>query len=189
MNRMRPLPKGYLGQNHETIGSDILSVLRATSIPQSTLGPDLMDRLAGVQPDGWYPIELMLDLMDRLLTVSGPLGIRRMGRELFKLTHAEALRQAAPSARTIMYGFNDMYHRANRGTGIGGWKVISFEPGRAEMQKTTPHVCFMEEGIFLEALSTVGVGATITQPQCIRNGADACTLVVTSHIRDERWSG
>lgn len=88
-----------------------------------------------------------------------------------------------------MYGFDDMYRHANRGTDIGGWKVLSFEPGRAEMEKTTPHVCYMEEGIFLEALNTIEVGATVTQPRCIYKGADACTFLGTSHVRDQRWTG
>jgi len=82
-----------------------------------------------------------------------------------------------------------MYRHANRGTAIGGWRVLRFEPGRAELEKTTPHLCTMEEGILTQALAALGIPVIIEQPACFRQGAAACHLVLTSRIADVRWIG
>jgi len=119
-------PRGYVGLNHETLGSDILSVVAAVPLSQQLLGADVAER---------------------------------------------------------------MYKHANRGTGIGGWEVLGFEPGKAELEKTTPHHCVMEEGILAEALIAVGVPALVRQSECLLKGAEACRYVITSSITDERWSG
>lgn len=186
---MTPLPKGYVGKDHETIGSDILAVLGAVSMPRTTLGPKMVEELEGIEPDRWYPITLMLELMERLSERSGPTGLRRMGRELFRRSHQENARKVIHSARDLLHGMDALYRNANRGTAIGGWKVLSFEPGRAELEKATPHHCVMEEGIIGEALAMVGVPATISQRECLREGADACVFVVESGVADARWGG
>jgi hypothetical protein len=82
-----------------------------------------------------------------------------------------------------------MYHHANRGSGIGGWKVLRFDPGYAELEKTTPHHCVMEQGILSGALAAVKCPGIVSQKQCFRQGADACLYVVSSSFTDERWLG
>jgi hypothetical protein len=82
-----------------------------------------------------------------------------------------------------------MYRLANRGAELGGWVVLEFEPGRAVLEKTTPHHCSMEEGILDAAFRVVGTPATVYQSACVRVGADACRFVITSHIVDHRWMG
>jgi hypothetical protein len=47
------------------------------------------------------------------------------------------------SARYVVYGIDDFYHFSNRGRNIGGWLVLRFEPGHAELFKTTPHHCLL----------------------------------------------
>ena len=182
-------PKAYQGKNHEIIGSHILSVLKAISMPQSTLGKDVMEKVDQVRPDVWYPIELLIEVMQRLFESTGAAGTRRLGRELFKASHAEEAKKHLHSARDLVYAFDQLYNQANRGKGIGGWKVLSFEPGRAELEKTTPHLCFLEEGIWLEAMKTLGIVASVTQPRCIHAGDDTCAFLVTSVVRDQRWTG
>jgi hypothetical protein len=59
-------PRGYTGRQHETIGSDILSVMRVLKLPEQVLGAEVCVRLKEVDPKAWYPIEWLLDLMDRL---------------------------------------------------------------------------------------------------------------------------
>ena len=82
-----------------------------------------------------------------------------------------------------------MYHHANRGTGIGGWKVLRFDPGYAELEKTTPHHCVMEQGILSGALAAVKCPGIVSQKQCFRQGADSCLYVISSSFTDERWFG
>ncbi|HZS42283.1 MAG TPA: 4-vinyl reductase [Polyangia bacterium] len=195
-------PKGYVGTNHETIGSDLLAVLQSLEhlvrkddpkaqqslIVQQTLGRDQLERLARVDPNGWYPIAWLLELMDVLEGKLGRYGLLRMGRTLFKLSHQERVLRSAGSARDIVYGIDGMYHHANRGGAIGGWQVVSFGPNAAELEKTTPHHCWMEEGILSQALTAVGAPAVVSQKACFRDGADACRFVLTATAAG-RWSG
>lgn len=180
-------PRGYSGSNHETIGSDILAVVRSLKLPQLTLGKELSDRLSAFDPNGWYPIGILLDAMERIDAKLGDEGLRQMGRLLFKLSHEQ--RVAPKSAREVIYSLDDMYHHANRGEGIGSWRVTKFEPGLAHVEKTSPHPCTMEEGIVGAALQAAGAPCTIKQPRCMRHGSDHCLLVIHSAITDHRWNG
>lgn len=186
---MTRLPRGYSGINHQTIGSDILAVLKALHSPEQALGKDLSAKLQSVKPNEWYPIGVLLEALDRLDSKLGTYALKNVGWELFKLSHADAVRQAVKSAHDLLHGFDSMYHRANRGTAIGGWRLLRFDPGHAELEKTTPHHCVMEEGILQEAMRTIGVKVEVSQRECFRKGAEACVFVVTSPITDSRWTG
>src|SRR5258708_5816302 len=144
---VRRRPRGYVGRDHETIGSDILSVFKILKLPEQVLGAEEVEKLSAVDSSAWYPIEWLLDLMDRLDRELGHYGLLRMGRTLFDLSHKERVLEVATCAHDIVYGIDAMYHHANRGKGIGGWKVVRFEPGLAELEKTTPHHSVMEQGI------------------------------------------
>jgi len=185
----RRRPKGYLGIDHETIGSDILAVLKILRLPEQTLGVEDAARVAAIDPLGWYPIEIMLELMDKLDKEVGHYGLLRMGRTLFNLSHEARVGKVASCARDIVYGLDAMYRHSNRGRSIGGWHVLSFEPGRATLEKTTPHHCVMEQGILSAALTTVGCPVIVTQTRCFREGADACHYEISSSLVDERWNG
>jgi hypothetical protein len=182
-------PKGYQGIDHETVGSDLLAVLSTVVMPENVLGTELLTRLRTVEPSGWYPISWMLQINEALDAKLGRNGLRQMGRQLFRDTHAEAVKRTANSARDIIYGLDGMYHHANRGLGIGGWLVTQFEPGSAKLEKTTPHHCVMEEGILAEALMTVGVPALVRQSACFRTGAESCHYEVSAPVYDARWTG
>ena len=185
----RRKPRGYLGKGHETIGSDILAVVQILKMPEQVLGAEEVHKLSKVQVDGWYPIEWLLDLMDKVDRELGHYGLLQMGRRLFALSHEERLVKIARSAADVIYGIDGMYHHANRGSGIGGWKVLRFDPGYAELEKTTPHHCVMEQGILTGALAAVKCPGIVSQTQCLRQGADACLFVVSSSFTDERWFG
>lgn len=157
--------------------------------PETTLGKDLYDRLRAVKSDGWYPIALLLEAMDRLDERIGRFGLMTMGRRLFELSHAEQFKKVASSAADVVFGIDAMYHQANRGQGIGGWEVVRFEPGHAELVKTTPHHCVMEEGIVSEALRTLSIPTTVSQRECLRQGADHCRYILASPISDSKWMG
>src|SRR5690349_5630085 len=113
-------PKGYIGTDHEQLGSDFLSILRILKLPEHVVGAEDAARLASVDPNGWYPVEWMVELMDKLDKNVGRYGLVQMGRALFKLSHEERVLEVAHSARDILYGLDDMYHFANRGRDIGG---------------------------------------------------------------------
>jgi hypothetical protein len=182
-------PRGYTGEDHTTLGSDILSVLKILKMPEQVLGKEEWEQLKRVKPNDWYPIEQLLGLMEILEAHVGPYGLMQMGRRIFELSHKERVKLVAKSAYDIIYGIDGMYHHANRGAGIGGWKVLRFEPGVAELEKNTPHHCVMEQGILTEALLSVGCAANVTQTRCFRDGADTCIYQITSAFADQRWGG
>lgn len=181
------IPRGYVGRNHETIGSDILAVLGVVTMPEHTLGARLHRQVAAVKPDAWYPIALLLELTDELDQRLGANALRQMGRRLFELSHEAFVKDSALTGAQVIGGFDGLYRRANRGELIGGWRILSFQPGRAVMEKTTPHHCALEEGIVTAAMAAVGIPATVGQQACLRRGSDACTFVVTSFVSDGRW--
>jgi hypothetical protein len=181
-------PRGYVGVQHEAIGTDIMSVLNILKLPDQVLGAEEARRLSEVEAGGWYPVEWLLELMERLDEHVGSYGLLRMGRELFKLSHEARVMAVANSARDIVYGIDGMYRHANRGRHIGGWKVLRFEPGFAELEKTTPHHCVMEQGILSAALTAVGCPSNVSQSRCFRQGAEACVYEISSAFIDRRWS-
>jgi hypothetical protein len=189
-------PRGYVGERHETIGSDLLAVQKSLEslaekatqrLPTQIIGPEHLARLATVKPDGWYPIEWMLELMDRIEARIGRYALMQMGRVLFKLSHEG--RSTLTSGRDVVFGIDAMYHAANRGEQIGGWRVISFEADRALVEKTTPHHCAMEEGLILQALQSVHAPSVITQERCFREGADLCELLILPSVSGRAWTG
>ena len=182
-------PKGYVGTDHEQIGAAFVAIQRILKMPDQVLGAVDAAKLAAVDPNAWYPVSWMVELMDKLDANVGRYGLVQMGRTLFKTAHEERARHGARSARDTLYGMDGMYHAANRGRDIGGWKVTLFEPGHAELEKTTIHHCVMEQGILTGALATVGCPVNVTQLRCFREGADCCVYSVTSSITDARWCG
>ncbi|MFO0563321.1 MAG: hypothetical protein U0269_35185 [Polyangiales bacterium] len=194
-------PKGYEGLRHETIGSDILAVRDALAnlsgaskeedvrnTCRKVLGESAALRIESIDPDRWYPIEWLLEMMETVEAKVGHNGLRRMGRLLFQRTHAANFSQVARVARDVVYGIDAMYNAANRGMRIGGWKVRSFSSSLAELEKTTPHHCSMEEGIISEACSTLGVPAMVSQRECFRNGAECCLFVIVpTSMPEPKW--
>ena len=89
----------------------------------------------------------------------------------------------------VVFGIDGMYRHANRGEGIGGWKVTRFTPGVAVLEKTTPHFCALEEGILYEALHIVGAESLIVQSKCRSRGDALCEFELRSSVRDARWMG
>ncbi len=163
-------------------------MVKILKLPEQVLGKEEWERLQRVQADEWYPIEWLLGLMEILEAHVGPYGLMQMGRRLFELTHKERVKLIAKNAYDILYGIDNMYHHANKGRGIGGWRVTKFEPGLAELEKNTPHHCVMEQGILTEALLTVGCACNVSQIRCFRDGHDTCVYQVTSAFVDKRWS-
>src|SRR5262245_26296531 len=100
--------RGYMGRNHETIGSDIQAVLRSLTFPRSVLGDGLTDTIEAMGPNEWYPIATLLDLMDVLEQKLGETGLRKLGRALFKTSHEERARHVLRSARDVCYGIDGM---------------------------------------------------------------------------------
>jgi len=180
-------PRGYVGSKHETIGSDVQAVLQALNFPRNVLGAEAVTRIESMDPAAWYPIQDLLDLMETLDQRLGNSGLHKLGRALFKNSHEERVKSVIKSARDVVFGIDGMYRHANRGQAIGGWHVHHFAPGHAELDKTTPHHCAMEDGILMQALSMLSVTARIEQPICFRRGDEYCRYVISSDVRDLRW--
>lgn len=175
---MNRVPKGYVGADHQTRGGDILAILECVHLPEASLGTEMTRRLKQVSAEGWYPISELLDLLERLDQKLGTYRLKQVGWTIFQRYHAEAAKKAFGNAKDLLHALDAMYHQANRGNAIGRWKVVSFDSTRAEIEKTTPHHCAMEEGILEESLRTIGVGAKVKQTECFRQGAPLCRFVI-----------
>lgn len=179
----------YENRTHETIGSDILAVLGVLKFPEQVLGEEWVKRLRALSPGGWYPVETLLVLLDALEKKGGRASLVQMGRQLFRDSHRARLTPELKSAGDVVFGIDSMYRHANRGTDIGGWKVTRFAPGMAMLEKSTPHLCGLEEGILYEALHTVGAESLIVQSRCRARGDAVCEFELRSSVRDARWMG
>lgn len=179
----------YENATHETRGSDLLAVLGVVKLPEQILGPVWVERLRSLQPDGWYPIVMLLELLETLAKRGGTASLVQMGRQLFRDSHQARVTPDFKSAGDVIFGMDAMYHHANRGQNIGGWKVTKFKPGVAVLEKTTPHLCALEEGILLEALHTIGAESLIIQSKCRTRGDTLCEFEIRSSVRDDRWMG
>ena len=182
----RRVPTGDTGVRHETVGSDILAVYRVLQFPEMVLGEARARELAAVDPQRWYPIADLFDLVDGLAAKAGDSGLRTIGRTLMQLTHGDHGRRMH-SVREFLCGMDGMYHAANRGAGIGGWQVTRFTPGEAELDKTTAHHCVLEEGVLDAGLKLSGLTCHVEQIACLREGAPHCVYRVSSRVVDERW--
>jgi hypothetical protein len=183
------VPRGYGGREHITLGSDILAVLDTISNPEIMLGQELFERLSKMENRAWYPIKDLLDLLELVSQRTGRATLIKMGRQLFKNTHATRIKDRSVCAGDMLFGIHDMYHHANRGFDIGGWTVLHFSPGRALIEKTTPHHCGLEEGIVLESLSSIGAESLLVQKQCVREKAESCIFELLSPTKDALWMG
>lgn len=180
-------PKGYVGQGHETLGVDIVSVLQLLKNPEQVLGADEHRKLAAVEATGWYPIRWFIDLMDTLEAKMGHYGLVRLGRTIFKESQEEQAKQHIKSGRQLVEMLDGMYRHNNRGRDIGGWRVLDFKPGYCELEKTTPHHCAMEQGILSAAFSAIGCPVAVGQKQCFRKGAESCIFTLTSTVTGPAW--
>ncbi len=179
-------PQGYAGINHQTAGTDILSVLKTVHAPEITLGKELAARLRRVQPDQWYPISDMLELLERLDEKLGSFHLKQVGWNIIQGL-PPGLFSRFSSAREMLEGMDTLYRMNNRGEQIGHWKVAAFSANRAELEKTTPHHCIMEEGIIEESLRAMTLAAKVQQTQCFRKGDPLCRYVVVPRTADSRW--
>lgn len=183
------MPRGYYGEDHTTLGSDILAALKILRMPEQVLGNQEYERARRVQPDGWYPIVWLLDLAEILEAHVGRYGLMQMGRRIFETTHKARVLAQAKTARDILYGMDGIYHHSNRGRGIGGFQVVNFNGGVAELEKNTPLHCVVDQGLLTEALLATGCACNVVQTRCFREGADSCTYEITSAFVDKRWTG
>ena len=185
-------PAGYVGQNHEIMGHTFVAITQILKLPEQVLGAETVRVLAGIQAESWYPIATFLELLGQLEAGGGTAGLVQVGRRLIKNSMERAAKEGRGkprSARAVLGSLDESYHRTNRGTNIGGWKVTVFEPGRAELENNTIHHCAMEEGIVSEALRSIGASPHVTQTECFRKGDRLCRFVITSPLTDARWTG
>ena len=166
-----------------------MALLRTLRFPEQVLGAELAGRLAALDPRGWYPIGMLLEVLELLEKRGGRASVVQTGRQLFRDSHQARVTPSFKSAGDVVFGMDGMFHHANRGTDIGGWDIRRFGPGMAVMRKTTPHHCALEEGILYEALHVVGTDVLIVQEHCKRNSSPWCELELRSAVRDHRWMG
>ncbi|MDP1920827.1 MAG: hypothetical protein Q8L14_31580 [Myxococcales bacterium] len=182
-------PRGYLGKGHETIGSDIIAVFEAVRDAEPTLCSHWMPLVRTIDPHGWYPIDLLLTLADVIHERAGSDALASMGRSIFMLSHGRHFPARAASIGDLVFSADAIYRRANRGTAIGGWRVLEFAQSLAVIEKTTPHLCQFDEGIMQAGGRALGVAVTISQRRCLLEGDDTCEFVVEGAPGEPLWMG
>ena len=73
-------PRGYVGIDHETLGSTFQSILAALKQPEQVLDHDELERLKEVDAERWYPVGWLLSITETLDGVVGQRGLVRIGR-------------------------------------------------------------------------------------------------------------
>ena len=73
----------HLSTAHETIGSDILAVLQTMKYPEQILGAEWLARLRLVEPEGWYPVSTLLELLQKLASKGGHASVCRWAASSF----------------------------------------------------------------------------------------------------------
>lgn len=182
-------PRGYLGEGHETIGSDIIAVFEAVRDAEPTLFSHWLPLVRTIDPDGWYPIDLLLTLADVIHQRAGAAALASMGHSIFMLSHERHSSTRAASIGDLAFSADAIYRRANRGNAIGGWRVLEFAQSLAVIEKTTPHPCQFDEGIMQAGCRSLGVAVTISQRRCLLKGDDTCEFVVVGAPDEPRWMG
>jgi hypothetical protein len=180
---------GQAASDHEIIGADLLSVIRALPLADLVLGAEMSAQLRAAKPDAWYPASLFIEALQRVGLKVGRFGLLQLGRQIFATSQAPTFKQRVHNAAEALFGIDGNYRRANRGSAIGGWQMISFKPGHAEMIKTTPPDCLMVEGIVSEALRTLEIPTLIEQRECVHKGAPHCRFIFSSAVTGELWMG
>jgi len=169
------------------LGSDLLAVLKILKMPEQVLAKPDFERLCRVQADAWYPVDWLTNLTTTLERHVGRYGLIQMGRRMFELTHRGRVLQHAKTAKDLIYGLDDMYRHANRGRGIGGFQVLKFGAGIAEVEKTTGQHCLLDQGLITEGLLAVGCACNVSQTRCVLENDDTCVFEITSAFADKRW--
>jgi hypothetical protein len=164
-------------------------VLHVTTMPEDVFGEELTRRLQAVDPHQWYPVGLLLEATGLVARKVGRSGLQSIGRTVFKATHQQHFLRTASTVGDLIFHLDAMYHASNRGERIGGWKVVSFQPGLALVEKTTPHRCELEEGLLMEATVALGLPVRISQTACVHEGGEICVFKAASVIKDARWQG
>lgn len=198
-----PVAKAYRGVNHEVQGHELLAVRDAINWLSPDKSPpavrDLCVRLLGearvaqldaTSPPQWYPAPVLLGMLRAIFEKVGPNGIRRVGRASIQRALSAADRERYKTARALFDDLDAIYRRTNRGTAIGGWKLLGSTDTEARLEYTAPYVCVAQEGFLVEAAAALGVPVIVSQQACVRQGADACVFSVAHtlerHSR-EKW--
>lgn len=197
------IAKAYRSTNHEVQGYELLAVrdaltwLSPDKSPPSVhdlcvrlLGASQVAQLDATSPPQWYPAPLLLSMLRAIDEKVGPNGLRRVGRASFQRAVTAMGRDRYKTARALFDDLDALYRRTNRGTAIGGWKVLQSSDDEVRLEYTAPHVCIAQEGFLTEAAAALGVPVLVTQRECVRQGADACVFSV-AHSLDrfslEKW--
>jgi hypothetical protein len=154
------------------------------------LGVTQTAQLDATSPPQWYPASHLLSMLRAIDEKVGPNGLRRIGRASFQRVLTAMGHNRYRTARALFCDLDAIYRRTNRGTDIGGWKVLHSSDDDVHLEYTAPFVCIAQEGFLTEAAASLGVPVVVTQRECVRRGADACVFIV-AHGLDrfslEKW--
>ncbi len=165
--------------SQETRGTNILAVQSKIINPKMIFEGITDYNYDDVQPDKCYPMKkftLLTDYIEEKLSVTllkniGTGIIPEMKKAgIFPNWTAEEFLKAMPH----------VYLDANRGAGIGQWKVISEEKNHTVLENTTMHNCTLEERVLMGGLKAFGAKyMKINQTECMKKRDNRCLFDIT----------
>lgn len=109
----------------------------------------------------WYGMQQYLDAMHEVYQSFGPNLLFQMGKHIVT---SSGLPMEASSLEMALYKLDQLYKRNHRGSEIGHYRLVNYNPERkeAQIECKNPYPCYLDRGI-LSALSRtfIPTGASI----------------------------
>ncbi|MEW6141483.1 MAG: hypothetical protein AB1733_24945 [Thermodesulfobacteriota bacterium] len=172
----------------EVSGGHLAAFVRAFPPGTEKIGADILNSvgLGNPNPQGWYRLQTLLDVMKQLQDRFTGTILTRMGYNVAQLV------QLPPHWKSVEDALSELdkgYHMNHRGGEIGSYhyEYLVTETGlhRAKMVVKTHWPCEYELGLlqgmgdrYKQPETEIFVRKDFTAP-CRKNGADSCTFFVT----------
>lgn len=136
------------------------------------------EELINIDAAAFYPIALYLELCSYLEERLGTYAFLRLGRKMGAAVMDRAFDTDAKTfdeAVAQIEGAHKLFCKPV----VGGFQIVTREPGKIALDCTTPYNCVLQEGMFYEIAIRYGApNATVTHASCRRRGAAACRFDV-----------
>ena len=172
--------------NMEVQGQSFIAILQGMDVVQARALRMLAEKGISppIQPEGWYPLPVLLAVLQTIIEQIGPATLKGIGRRV---------PSTAPFPRDIdtlekaLRSIDTAYHATHRGQGhIGSYRYTPGPvPRSARVVSDTPYPCDLEMGI-VESLAdrfrpsdALGMRLEHTPEACRKRGDARCTYQLT----------
>lgn len=162
----------------ELKGFYIIAIRDAVMNPTMLFADQLFD-ISNIDPQGWYPGEIEIQLENIIEKKLGKLTLIRIGRSIIKRNRDFILTAGYSAPEEYFREIDYRYRLNNRGPGIGKVELVQEEMGYILLKNSTPYNCILAEGIYQEVVSMHGGSlVTVRQKTCKRDGHSHCLFEI-----------